>query len=74
MEEQVREVMEKEIQPMLASHGGGVELLEVKDGVVKVRLTGACAGCMGAQMTLKGLVEAKLKERIPEVVRVDAAF
>ena len=74
MEEQVREVMEKEIQPMLASHGGGVELLEVKDGVVKVRLTGACAGCMGAQMTLKGLVEAKLKERIPAVVRVDAAF
>ncbi len=74
MEEKVKEVVEKEIQPLLASHGGGVEVIEVKDGVVKVRLSGACAGCMGAQMTLKGLVEAKLKERIPEVVRVDAAF
>jgi Fe-S cluster biogenesis protein NfuA len=74
MEEKVKEVIEKEIQPMLAQHGGGVEVIEVKDGVVKVRLSGACAGCMGAQMTLKGFVEAKLKERIPEVVRVDAAF
>ena len=74
MEEQVKEVVENEIAPMLASHGGGVEVLEVKDGVVKVRLTGACCGCMGAQMTLKALVEAKLKERIPDLVRVDAAF
>ena len=74
MEDRVKEVVETEIQPMLAQHGGGVEVLEVKDGVVKVRLKGASAGCMGAQMTLKGLVEAKLKEKIPEVVRVDAAF
>ncbi len=74
MEDRVKEVVENEIQPMLAQHGGGIEVLEVKDGVVKVRLKGACAGCMGAQMTIKGLVEAKLKERIPEVVRVDAAF
>ena len=44
MEEKVKEVVETEIQPMLASHGGGVEVLEVKDGIVKVRLMGACAG------------------------------
>jgi Fe-S cluster biogenesis protein NfuA len=74
VEEKVREVIEKEVQPMLAQHGGGVEVLEVKDGIVKVRLSGACAGCMGAQMTLKGLVEAKLKESIPEVKSVIAAF
>ncbi len=74
MEEQIKEVLKNEVQPLLASHGGGVEFVEVKDGVVKVRLKGACAGCMGAQMTLKSLVEAKLKERIPEVIRVDAAF
>jgi Fe-S cluster biogenesis protein NfuA len=74
MEEQVREVVKNEIQPVLASHGGGVEVIEVKDGVVKVRLKGACAGCIGAQMTIKSIVEAKLKERIPEVVRVEATF
>jgi Fe-S cluster biogenesis protein NfuA len=44
VEEKVREVIDNEIQPMLASHGGGVEILEIKDGVVKVRLMGACSG------------------------------
>ena len=44
MEEKVREVIENEIQPMLAQHGGGVEILGIDDGVVKVRLMGACAG------------------------------
>jgi Fe-S cluster biogenesis protein NfuA len=44
MEEKVKEVVAHEIQPMLASHGGGVQVLEVKDGIVKVRLTGACSG------------------------------
>lgn len=44
MEEKVKEVIENEIQPMLAQHGGGVEVLEINDGVVKVRLMGACAG------------------------------
>jgi len=44
MEEKVKEVVANEIQPMLASHGGGVDVLKVEDGVVTVRLRGACAG------------------------------
>ena len=72
MHEQVREVLE-EIRPALQAHGGDVELVEVcDDGVVKVRLTGACVGCPMSQMTLGMGVERMLKEKIPEVKRVEA--
>jgi len=60
-----------EIRTMLQTHGGDIELVDVQDGVVKVRLRGACAGCPGAQMTLKMGVERRLKERVPEVKRVE---
>ena len=62
-----------EIRPMLMRDGGTIEILEVcEDGVVKVRLQGACAGCPGAQFTLTLGVERILKERVPEVTRVEA--
>jgi Fe-S cluster biogenesis protein NfuA len=75
MKEQVQAVID-EIRPMLQADGGDIELVDVEDGVVKVRLRGACAGCPGAQMTLKMAVERRLKEKIPEVERVEpvAAF
>jgi len=63
-----------EIRPMLQADGGDIELVEVsEDGVVKVRLQGACRGCPGAQMTLAIGVEQKLKEVVPEVARVELA-
>ena len=72
----MREQVEKalgEIRPALQAHGGDVELVDVSDdGVVKVKLTGACGGCPMAAMTLKQGVERGLKERVPEVVRVDS--
>jgi Fe-S cluster biogenesis protein NfuA len=72
MRERVEEVM-KEIRPMLQADGGDVELVEVTDdGVVKVRLTGACGGCPMSQMTLSGGIERMLKESIPEVQRVES--
>jgi Fe-S cluster biogenesis protein NfuA len=49
-----------------------VELVDYKDGVVRVKLTGACAGCPMSQMTLQWGVERFLKEKIPEVKRVEA--
>ena len=70
MKEQVQAVID-EIRPMLQADGGDIELVDVVDGVVKVRLRGACAGCPGAQMTLKMAVERRLKEKIPEVERVE---
>jgi Fe-S cluster biogenesis protein NfuA len=72
MEEQVQEVINK-IRPSLQADGGDVELVEVEDGVVKVRLQGACAGCPMSQMTLKNGIERILKQEIPEVKSVEQA-
>jgi Fe-S cluster biogenesis protein NfuA len=71
MKEQVAAVLE-EIRPNLQADGGDIELVDVVDGVVKVRLKGSCAGCPMSQMTLSHGVERVLKERIPEVVRVES--
>ena len=71
MREKVEKVIEK-IKPVLQADGGNIELVDIEDGVVKVRLMGACAGCAGAQMTLKMGVEKALKEEIPEVKSVEA--
>ena len=69
MKEKVEEVLEK-IRPSLIADGGNVELVEVKDGVVKVRMQGACAGCPMSQMTLKMGIERELKKAIPEIQEV----
>jgi Fe-S cluster biogenesis protein NfuA len=60
------------IRPQLQADGGNVELVDVSNGTVKVRLTGACSGCPMAAMTLKQGVERIIKEQVPEVVEVVA--
>jgi len=72
MKEEVQVVLD-EIRPMLQADGGDVELVDVVEGVVKVRLQGACAGCPMSQMTLKNGIERILKEKIPEVRTVESA-
>ncbi len=70
--ERVQEVID-EIRPMLQADGGDVELVDVSaDGVVKVRLTGACGGCPMSQMTLSRGIESRLKASVPEVSRVES--
>ena len=72
MKEKVEAALDQ-IRPALQADGGGVELLDVdKDGIVTVRLQGACAGCAMASMTLKLGIEQVLKERVPEVKEVIA--
>jgi len=72
MKEKVQAVLNK-IRPMLQADGGDVELVDVEDGVVRVRLQGACAGCPMSQMTLKNGIERLLKKDIPEVQSVISA-
>ena len=72
MKEKVEEALNK-IRPMLQADGGNVELVDVVDGVVKVRLQGACAGCPMSQMTLKNGIEKILKKEIPEIKSVESA-
>jgi len=72
MREKVEQALEK-IRPSLQADGGNVELVDVTDdGIVKVRLTGACRGCPMSQMTLKMGIEKALKESIPEVKEVQS--
>ncbi len=69
----MKELVEKEleeIRPMLQRDGGDVELVSVEEGVVRVRLKGACGSCPMATMTLKRGIEERLKERIPQVKEV----
>ena len=71
MRENVEKVLQK-IRPSLQADGGDIELVDIKDGVVRVKLTGACGGCPMSQMTLKMGVERVLKEELPEVKGVEA--
>ena len=71
MKEQVENALQK-IRPLLQRDGGDVELVEVVDGIVKVRLQGACAGCPMSQMTIKNGIERLLKQEIPEVESVES--
>ncbi len=72
MKEKVEKVIEK-IRPMLQRDGGDIQLIDVTDGVVKVKLTGACGSCPMSMMTLKMGVESELKKEVPEVKEVVAA-
>jgi Fe-S cluster biogenesis protein NfuA len=72
MKEKVQQSIDK-IRPMLQKDGGDVELVDVdEDGIVKVRLQGACKGCPMSQMTLKNGIEKFLKQEIPEVKSVES--
>ncbi|MGB9629738.1 MAG: NifU family protein [Thermodesulfobacteriota bacterium] len=70
MRENVERALDK-IRPALQADGGDIELVDVVDGVVKVKLTGACGGCPMSQMTLKMGVERILKQQVPEVKSVE---
>lgn len=71
MKEQVQEVIDK-IRPSLQADGGDVELVDIEDGIVKVRLQGACAGCPMSQMTLKNGIERVLFKEVPEIKGVES--
>lgn len=71
MKDRVEEVL-NQIRPNLARDGGNVELVDVNDGVVNVKLTGACAGCPMSTITLKMGIEKVLKKEIPEIKEVNA--
>jgi len=74
MKEKIRDQAEEaiqEIRPHLQADGGDIELVDVEDGVAKVRLKGACAGCPMSTMTMKWGVEDFLKKRVPEITKVE---
>ncbi|MDH4221816.1 MAG: NifU family protein [Candidatus Bathyarchaeota archaeon] len=75
MKETVKDKVEKalkELRPQLQADGGDIELVEVENGIVKVKMRGACAGCPMSTMTLQWGVENFLKKKIPGIVKVEA--
>lgn len=71
MKEEIQKAL-NEIRPSLQADGGDVELVAIENDIVKVRLTGACAGCPMSQMTLKQGVEQHLRKRVPDISGVEA--
>jgi Fe-S cluster biogenesis protein NfuA len=72
LEQQVKDALDK-IRPALQRDGGDVELVEVTDdGIVKVKLQGACGGCPMSQMTLKMGIEKVVKQSVPQIKSVEA--
>lgn len=71
LEERIAEALE-EVRPYMGSHGGGIELVEVRDGVARVRLEGTCSGCAASTLTLKLAVEEAILRAAPELAAVEA--
>ena len=71
MKEKIEKALET-IRPALRADGGDIQLVSVEDGIVKVRLIGACSGCHMAQMTMTQGIEQAIKEVVPEINKVIA--
>ncbi|CAN5277098.1 NifU family protein [soil metagenome] len=71
LREQVEQALDT-IRPAIAMDGGNVELLDIEDGVVTLRMMGACGGCPMSTMTLKRGIEERLRSMVPGIERVDA--
>jgi len=67
LKKKIEKILKEDVMPELAKDGGGIELIDVKDGIVYVRFQGACVGCPMASMTLSNIVEEILKKKIKEI-------
>lgn len=73
LKEPVQEVLNK-LRPFLQRDGGDVELVDIEDGIVKVRLIGACGSCPSSTITLKAGIERALLEEVPGVTEIEQVF
>ncbi len=69
--EQVEQILDAQVRPVLRGHGGEVELTDCADGVVSIRLLGCCAGCPSADLGTRSFIESTLMAALPEVRRVE---
>ena len=70
--EQIKELLETRVAPAVASHGGEVNFVEYNNGLLKLQMSGACAGCAGSTATLKYGVENMMKHFVPEIEEIEA--
>lgn len=67
MYEKLEHVIEQEIRPVLAEHGGDISLISYADGIVRARLLGKCSGCPSAMITTEEVIKKKIRDALPEV-------
>lgn len=67
MMEEIERVLNQYVRPLLASHGGDLEVLSFEEGILRFRMKGHCAGCAAADLTTETLIREELLERVPEV-------
>jgi Fe/S biogenesis protein NfuA len=70
MVQKIVDVLDNEINPSIAMHGGNAQLLDYRDNIVYLQMGGGCQGCSGVDLTLKQGIETRLKEVVPEIVGV----
>ena len=71
-QKKIKEILEKDIQPAVAMDGGYIEFVDYQDGLVYLKMQGACSGCPSAAFTLKQGIEARLKQSLPEIKEIIA--
>ena len=71
MDNKIKEILDKEVRPMLAMHLGDLDFVSFENGVVKLKMKGNCQGCPLSIVTLKAGIEQILKSKIPEVKSVE---
>ena len=67
MYEEIEAVLDEHVRPLLRTHGGDMEVVEVEDGVVRFKLKGKCAGCPAADLTTGELIQTTLTEHLPQI-------
>ena len=67
MEEKIKKIISEKINPVLAQHFGAAEFVEIDGKTIYIRMTGACGACASSQITLKTIIEAAIKEEMPEM-------
>ena len=67
MYEEIEAVLDEHVRPLLRTHGGDMEVVEVEDGVVRFKLKGKCAGCSAADLTTEELIQTTLTEHLPQI-------
>jgi len=70
MRKEIERILNENIRPSLSQHGGDIQLMDYRDGIVTVRLAGHCANCPSASLTTQYLVKARLQEELPEIMDV----
>lgn len=70
MENKIKKILNDEINPLLREHFGSAQLVEITDNTVYIKMLGACGGCPSSQDTIENIIEAKIKEKMPEITAV----